>query len=143
MIKYLPEIIAECGAVYVGYEEATLICSEFERLKNELSGCEFAHVSALLTELRRTKSEDEVKKMAAAQDIADAAFSHILGFINPSRTEAEVACELEYFMKKNGAGRHRVRDDRRIGQVLVLASRITRAAPARAGIPHDGLRCDS
>ena len=66
MIKYLPEIIAECGAVYVGYEEATLICSEFERLKNELSGCEFAHVSALLTELRRTKSEDEVKKMAAA-----------------------------------------------------------------------------
>ena len=97
------EIIAECGAVYVGYEEATLICSEFERLKNELSGCEFAHVSALLTELRRTKSEDEVKKMAAAQDIADAAFSHILGFINPSRTEAEVACELEYFMKKNGA----------------------------------------
>ena len=103
MIKYLPEIIAECGAVYVGYEEATLICSEFERLKNELSGCEFAHVSALLTELRRTKSEDEVKKMAAAQDIADAAFSHILGFINPSRTEAEVACELEYFMKKNGA----------------------------------------
>lgn len=103
MIKYLPEIIAECGAVYVGYEEATLICSEFERLKNELSGCEFAHVSALLTELRRTKSEDEVKKMTAAQDIADAAFSHILGFINPSRTEAEVACELEYFMKKNGA----------------------------------------
>lgn len=40
MIKYLPEIIAECGAVYVGYEEATLICSEFERLKNELSGCD-------------------------------------------------------------------------------------------------------
>ena len=29
MIKYLPEIIAECGAVYVGYEESTLICSEF------------------------------------------------------------------------------------------------------------------
>lgn len=143
MIKYLPEIIAECGAVYVGYEEATLICSEFERLKNELSGCEFAHVSALLTELRRTKSEDEVKKMAAAQDIADAAFSHILGFINPSRTEAEVACELEYFMKKNGADGIAFETIAVSGKSSSSPHASPAQRPARAGIPHDGLRCDS
>lgn len=41
--------------------------------------------------------------MKRAQDIADAAFTHILGYINPDRTEIDVALELEFFMRSHGA----------------------------------------
>jgi Xaa-Pro aminopeptidase len=41
--------------------------------------------------------------MARAQEITDRAFEHILGFINPDRTEIEVALELEFYMRKLGA----------------------------------------
>lgn len=103
MIPYLPEIICECGAVKVGYEQSRLVCSEFEKLKSTLTGCSFCHVSEKLLELRRTKTLEEAEKIAAAQDIADGAFEYILGFITPEVTEAQVACELEYYMRRNGA----------------------------------------
>ena len=41
--------------------------------------------------------------MRRAQALTDAAFSHILGFLKPSVREIDVALELEYFMRKNGA----------------------------------------
>lgn len=103
VISYLPEIFAECGAVTVAYEEQTLVCAELEKLKVTLPGCSFVHFSDSLTSLRRTKTADEVELIARAQDIADAAFSHILTVLSPSMTETEVAAELEYYMKRHGA----------------------------------------
>lgn len=106
MISYLGEIFAECGAVTVGIEEDSLVCGELDRLKNALPGCKFVHFADKLTAQRRTKTADEVALIAAAQDIADAAFGHILTVLPGSvgrLTEAGVAAELEYFMKKNGA----------------------------------------
>ncbi|MBO5253621.1 MAG: aminopeptidase P family protein [Clostridia bacterium] len=52
---------------------------------------------------RIIKSEEEIGKIAAAQAITDKAFTHILGFIHAGVTEREIALELEFFMRKNGA----------------------------------------
>ncbi len=41
--------------------------------------------------------------MQCAQDIADKAFSDLLGVLSPNMTEIEVAAELEYSMRKLGA----------------------------------------
>ena len=41
--------------------------------------------------------------MAKAQSITDMAFAHILKTMTPTMTEIEVALELEFFMRKNGA----------------------------------------
>ena len=41
--------------------------------------------------------------MQKAQDITDLAFKHILSILNPNMTELDVAVELEYAMRKNGA----------------------------------------
>lgn len=103
MIDYLPEIFAECGAVTVGYEENSLVCSEFEKLKNNLPGCKFVHFYKELAEMRRTKTTEEAEKIAAAQDIADATFAHILTMLPGDMTETDVAAELEYYMKRHGA----------------------------------------
>ena len=53
--------------------------------------------------LRRVKDTDEIKKIAQAQKLGDEAFSYILNRIKTGKTEKEVATELEFFMRKNGA----------------------------------------
>jgi Xaa-Pro aminopeptidase len=53
--------------------------------------------------MREIKTEDEVLKMEKAQELTDKAFAHILTMLSPSMTENDVASELEYFMRKNGA----------------------------------------
>ena len=51
------------------------------------------------------KTKAELDIIAKAQAITDAAFSHILEILSPEMTEMEVALELDYFMRKNGAER--------------------------------------
>ncbi len=60
-------------------------------------------IGGLLEVQRTVKTEYELDMIKKAQSIGDAAFEHILGFITPERTETEIAVELEYFMKKQGA----------------------------------------
>jgi Xaa-Pro aminopeptidase len=72
-------------------------------LNEKCDGIEFGYLSDVCLAHRKIKTEKEVGKIRKAQEITDKAFSHILGFINGDRTEIEVAAELEYFMRKNGA----------------------------------------
>ena len=53
--------------------------------------------------MRAVKDEGELDLMRHAQTITDAAFQHMLGFIQPGQTEKEIRTELENFMFKNGA----------------------------------------
>lgn len=59
--------------------------------------------SATLKELRIYKDEAELAAINTAQEITDAAFTHVLDFICKDRTEVEVALEIEFFMRKHGA----------------------------------------
>lgn len=59
--------------------------------------------SKTLTHMRQFKDAEELAITKRAQAITDAAFTHILNFITPTRTEREVALELEIFMRKMGA----------------------------------------
>lgn len=52
---------------------------------------------------RMIKSPEEVRKIEDAQAITDAAFQHILPFIKEGVTERELALEIEFFMRNNGA----------------------------------------
>ena len=49
------------------------------------------------------KDQAELEKLERAEAIGDAAFSHIVNLIKPGISEAEIALELEFFMKKQGA----------------------------------------
>lgn len=60
-------------------------------------------VSKILKECRAKKSAEELKHIRRAQRIAEKAFNHILPFIKVGVTEREIALELEFFMRKQGA----------------------------------------
>lgn len=100
----ISELLHDAGIGTVALEEATLPICEYEKIKAALGDIAVTtDASSLIDGLRLYKDEDEISQMQKAQDIADAAFSHILTYINPDRTEIDVALELEFFMRAHGA----------------------------------------
>lgn len=60
-------------------------------------------LTELLNTLRAIKTPEELDFMDKAQQITDYGFSQIVKFIKPGMTELQIAAELEYIMKKQGA----------------------------------------
>ena len=84
-------------------ESTAVTVYELERLGAAFEGIELIPVAGICGEARQIKTAAEVACIKKAQSITDACFTHILGFIKGGMTEREVAAEMEYFMKKNGA----------------------------------------
>ena len=85
-------------------EESELSYAEFGRLSEALAPCTIdVGASELLKKQRMVKTPDELEKIAKAQALTDRAFSHILSLLSPRMTERDVALELEFFMRRNGA----------------------------------------
>lgn len=102
--EYIAEFCERNRVKVLLCEDSCLTVSEFKTLEREVDGvCSLSFAGSLLEDCRVCKDEEEISRIKAAQDITDRAFSHILGFINPDRTEIEVALELETFMRKCGA----------------------------------------
>lgn len=98
------EILGECGAKVAAVEESTVSLSTYETLKRVCEGIEIVGgASSIIDKLREFKDDEEIAAMQKAQDIADAAFAHIVEFIRPDMTEIDVALELEFFMRSHGA----------------------------------------
>ena len=88
--------------IYV--EDATLSCAMLEKLRDTVKSVEFVGgASAAIFDGRAVKFSWELEKIAKAQSVTDKAFEYILGVIRPDMTEIEVALELEFFMRRNGA----------------------------------------
>lgn len=56
-----------------------------------------------ICDLRMVKDAEEIELMARAQQVTDAAFDHICGFIRAGLTEQDIRVELENYMLSHGA----------------------------------------
>ena len=100
---FIDEKLAVAGARTVGFEGGSVSYETYLSYKKAHSAIEFVDIGSLVEELRKLKTPEELEKMQKAQDITDLAFSHIVKVLTPKMTEIEVAAELEYVMRKNGA----------------------------------------
>lgn len=106
-LKFVASLAEENGVDTVLVEESALSLEDLSRFEKVAEG-KVKYVggaSDILTDMRMVKTEAELENMAEAQRITDAAFSHIIEFIRPDMTEIDVALEIEFFMRKNGAER--------------------------------------
>ncbi len=104
--KQLRELVSKYGVKTVGIEANDLSVSQAERFKNMLPDAQMdmsETLSDIILKLRMIKTPEEIKSLQKAQDITDAAFKHILTVLKPGISERDIALEIEYFMKKNGA----------------------------------------
>ena len=99
------DILLSSGVKNIAVEENDLSVATFKKISQMVG--ERAELSeganAVLSQMRAVKTAEEIEKIAAAQKITDAAFEHILKVMTPNMTERDVALELEFFMRKNGA----------------------------------------
>ncbi len=102
MREYIADLFKKEGVKTVAFEEERITYSALEALKKDIEG-EYVTSKGVIEEMRRYKDRGEVEKILAAQKITDDAFEHILKVLTPNMTELDVAVELEFFMRKNGA----------------------------------------
>lgn len=85
--------------------EDSMNLSRYLKLKDALTSCELTVASELIDNPRTVKDKNELELLARAEQIGDEAFTHILDIIKPGITEREIALELEFYMKRQGASK--------------------------------------
>ncbi len=104
----LKELITRHGIQLVYLEAETTTAAQVARLKKQLPAVEWDVTNTLdtwLCEQRAVKSEQEVTHILQAQALCEQGFSHILSYIREGMTEREIALELEFYVRKQGAER--------------------------------------
>lgn len=102
-MEKLAEVISKAGIKRLGFEEDFMTVMFRDDLKKSLPEIKLIPARSIFVKLRIKKDNSEIENICKAAAIADEAFKHILGYIRPGLSEAEVALELEYFIKKRGS----------------------------------------
>jgi len=99
----LPQLLAENRIKKLGFEDNTLPYAEAKLKMERLSPVSLVPLGGIIEDLREYKDDEEIAQIKRAQEITDKAFEHIINIITPDMTETDIAVELEFFMRKNGA----------------------------------------
>ncbi|MBB5325248.1 Xaa-Pro aminopeptidase [Anoxybacillus tepidamans] len=102
IVEEVAKQVSRLGIQKLGFEQDDLSYAAFQAYEKKIEAT-LVPVSGMVEKLRLIKSDSEIKILKEAAEIADAAFDHILHFIRPSVKEIDVANELEFFMRKQGA----------------------------------------
>jgi len=86
----------------LGFEEDYVTFGAYQQYEQSFF-TQLVPVANLIESLRMIKTKEELQILRDAAQIADAAFEHILTYIKPGVKEIDVANELEFFMRKQGA----------------------------------------
>lgn len=100
----LPDLVCELSVRRLGFESDDVTFALHKQLADALpEGVEFVPTSGIVGEISAEKDEGELVKLQQAIDLTDAAYAHIVAFMQPGMTEREVAWELESLMRTRGA----------------------------------------
>lgn len=99
----LAETLQKDGFQRVGVEASHLTVEQWQSWRDFFPNLVWEATTGLVEDLRLVKEEAEISAIRQAAELTDRAFEHILGFLRPGVTEREVALELEFFLRKEGA----------------------------------------
>lgn len=104
LIQHLKEVIKERKIITLGFEAEDLKFFEYQEIKKKTSlmpSFQFIPVLKLITKLRETKDQDEIKKIKKACQITDQCLKEITKTIKIGQTEKEIVFKIEFWLKKN------------------------------------------
>ena len=104
MAATIQELLVEDKKIQIILED-DMNLAQYMKLTEVCKNCAFALGSKWIQKPRMVKDEEELAKLEQAEHIGDAAFTHILDVLKPGVSEREIALELEFFMKKQGASK--------------------------------------
>ena len=85
----------------VGFEGKTISYNDYMAFSRYVKN--LCSVGDAFTDFRAVKDDEEIECIRIAESIGDLAFEHILDYIRPGVSEREIALEIEFFMRRNGA----------------------------------------
>lgn len=107
MVLHEHGLFAEAGSLAqahglktVGFEAETLTYVDFAKLPQ---GLNWQPTQNVVAQLREVKDEHELALIKRAIAIAESGYQHVLATIKPGMTELEVATDLDFFMRQQGA----------------------------------------
>ncbi len=101
--EFIDKALSQDSVKTVGFEGGFVSYETYRAYCERHPNFTFVDIENMIELQRQIKTPEELEKMQKAQDITDLAFNHILNVLTPNMTEVEVAAELEYIMRKNGA----------------------------------------
>ncbi|WP_077624375.1 M24 family metallopeptidase [Sediminibacillus massiliensis] len=102
LTKELAKQTKELNIKRLGFESIDISFDSYSSYKKVIAS-ELIPLKGFIQQFRMIKTTEEMKKIKTAVDITDQAFIHILNFIQPGKSEIEVANELERKMRELGA----------------------------------------
>ncbi|HEX3032773.1 MAG TPA: Xaa-Pro peptidase family protein [Bacillota bacterium] len=99
----LKELVLESGIKEIGFEQNFVTFGMHTVLSQQLAPVRLLPQDNLVESLRMVKDAGELELIRQAVEIADRGFNHILEFIEPGKSEKEVAVELEFCLRRLGA----------------------------------------
>lgn len=102
----LAELSLQLNINSLAFEDEHLTYKQFSELQEKLPRkVKVLPLPGLVEELRMVKGAQEIENLSKAADLADRAFEHILNFVLPGAKEKDIAFELEFFMRRQGAAK--------------------------------------
>lgn len=102
MFKAISDCISKINVKIVGFESDYLTYGTYNTLV-ESNNVQFKPVRNLIESLRAIKDDKEIDNIKYAQKITEKAFDHVLKNIKVGMKERDVAAEMEFIMRKEGA----------------------------------------
>lgn len=99
----LRQVMEELNLYTLGIESDRCTVEEYELLGNQIRKKAITPLKGFVEQYRQIKDQDEIALISQAEKIGDLAFEHVLSVIKPGITELEIAIELEFSMRRNGA----------------------------------------
>ena len=103
MIDTVKEICLHEEIKQIAFEEDQMVFKMYEAYYEALKPVYWIPGSQFLAQIRAIKDQEEIIFLKKAVALADQAFEHILSYIKPGIKEKDIALELEFFLRKNGA----------------------------------------
>lgn len=101
--KLTAALLSAESVASLAVEAEHMTVDAYGKLSADLSGIALAAIPTPVAALRKVKTAEEIEAIATAVRLGDKAFCHILKQIKAGVREREIALELEFFMRRNGA----------------------------------------
>ncbi|MCX7800305.1 MAG: Xaa-Pro peptidase family protein [Fimbriimonadales bacterium] len=100
----LATLTREWGLESIAFNGDVVTVNTHRQWCEKLEGVELRPVDDPCAALRMVKSPKEIAKIQEACRLTDAAFRHVLRLVQPGVAELDIHLELEFFLKRQGAG---------------------------------------
>lgn len=101
--QFLKSQLEEAGVKRLGFESQFVTYATYEEWAKAFHPVELVPVKDLVGPLRMIKSAAEIAAIQKACRLTDACFDHVRRMIQPGVSEFDIALEIEFYFRRNGA----------------------------------------